>query len=61
MVTVPHLVKKQAYQHKHIIPAISHIDEGVIIWVSFAATGPGHLAATDSDMNSSVYEYLDSI
>lgn len=57
----PTFGKKQAYQYKHNIAAINHIDEAVIIWVSFAATGPGYLAATESNMNTSVYRYLDSI
>lgn len=56
----PTFGKKQAYQHNNIA-AINHIDEAVIIWVSFAATGPGYLAATESNMNTFVYRYLDSI
>lgn len=61
LATVPHLVKNKQISTNTTGPAINHIDEAVIIWVSFAATGPGYLAATESNMNTSVYRYLDSI
>ncbi|MEE6512677.1 hypothetical protein FKM82_019812 [Ascaphus truei] len=50
--------KQTAYQHKHLIPAVKHGGGVVMIWASFAATGPGNLAVIELTMNSSVYQSI---
>lgn len=43
-------------QHKHLVLTVKHSGEGVVIWTCLAATGPEHLAVTESTMKSFVYQ-----
>ena len=42
-----------AFQHKHLIPTVQQGGRGVMICACFAAMGTGHLAVTESTINSS--------
>jgi len=43
---------------QHLILTVEHGGGGLMMWACSAATGPGHLAVTESTMNSSVYQSI---
>lgn len=40
---------QKPYLHKHLTAAVKHSAGEVMIWACFAATGPVHLAVTESN------------
>lgn len=48
--------KLTAFQQKHLIPTIQHGCAELMILACYVATGSGHLAVTESTMNS-IEEY----
>lgn len=43
---------------KNLIPTVKHDSGVVMIWVCPVDTCPGHLAVSESTMNSSVYQNI---
>ncbi|KAG2456550.1 TCB1 transposase, partial [Polypterus senegalus] len=44
--------KGTAYQHQNIIPTVKYGGGNIMIWASFAASGPGQLAIIEGKINS---------
>lgn len=47
---------KTAFDHKNLIPTVKHGGGNIMVWGSFAASGPGQLTIIESTMNSSLYQ-----
>jgi hypothetical protein len=48
--------KGTAHQHQNLIPTVKYGGGSIMVWSSFAASGPGQLAIIDGKMNSQVYQ-----
>uniref|UniRef100_A0AAR2L9T4 Tc1-like transposase DDE domain-containing protein n=1 Tax=Pygocentrus nattereri TaxID=42514 RepID=A0AAR2L9T4_PYGNA len=48
--------EKEAHQHQNLIPTVKHGGGGIIVWVCFAASGPGRIDVINGKMNSQVYQ-----
>ena len=45
-----------AFQHKNLVPSVKHDGSIIVVWLCFAASGPGWLAIIDETLNSELYQ-----